>query len=465
MGIRPLRPGISISQEYGTNPGGYNPAGGHTGRDWAAFTGEKLVAIADGVVRWAGWSHDLPGGPNGWAQRWFLSKTFGGIVVVIEHDDVWAIYAHLNRTDLNVGDRVKQGDHIGDSGNTGGASTGSHLHFEILPRNPWYGSSTYGRVHPAPYVTGAYRLNTATSNKIEKIVTSAPRNGIDVSVWQPANTPSLVAADFVIVKATEGTGYVNPHMDAQIKAARAKGKLVGLYHFATAKAGSDAEAAFFLRHAKKYLDQGAVAVLDWEPLGLSHYTQWAEDWMRRVDHDTGKVTVIYMNLSVSALKSWTRFAKAHPLWLAYYGNDQRFNGYATSFSPPKTPGWTLALWQYTQHGRLPGYGGDLDLNRYFGGIAAWDKPTGAATKNVARVSIGPGANPELEEIVAWYKNGRRDYEGWMRRVSREALEDMKEKIQVWIWGYKNPKVNGTADAYRLLTDLANDVKELKERVK
>lgn len=181
MGIRPLREGIPISQEYGTNPGGYNPAGGHTGRDYAAFVGEKLVAIADGRVWFADHSYNLPGGPQGWAQRLFLDLTFGGVLVVIEYDDVYAIYAHLSRTDLNPGDWVRQGDLIGLSGNTGGASSGAHLHFEILPRYPNYASSTYGRVHPAPYITGAYRLNGA------KTPTPAASEG---ALWFPGATRS-----------------------------------------------------------------------------------------------------------------------------------------------------------------------------------------------------------------------------------------------------------------------------------
>lgn len=181
MGIRPLREGIPISQEYGTNPGGYNPAGGHTGRDYAAFQGEKLVAIADGRVWFADHSYNLPGGPQGWAQRLFLDLTFGGVLVVIEYDDVYAIYAHLSRTDLNPGDWVRQGDLIGLSGNTGGASSGAHLHFEILPRYPNYGSPTYGRVHPAPYITGAYRLNGS------KAPAPAPSGG---ALWLPGATRS-----------------------------------------------------------------------------------------------------------------------------------------------------------------------------------------------------------------------------------------------------------------------------------
>lgn len=390
MGLRPLREGIGISQEYGTNPGGFNPAGGHTGRDWAAPQGEKLVAIADGVVRFAGFCHDLPGGPNGWAQRWFLSLTFGGIVVVVEHDDVWAIYAHLSRTDLNAGDHVRQGDLVGYSGDTGGASTGPHLHFEILPRTPNYASSTYGRVFPGPYVTQPYRLNSGTAPARPAPVPRNTRNGIDVSGWQPENIGKLVPADFVIVKATQGVGYVNPNMARQVELARAQGKPVGLYHYAEADSDSAAEARYFLRVAKPYLDAGAVPFLDWEnadnkpgvpawKLTRTAYTQWAEDWTRDVEKATGTTVGLYMTKATADLPTWSAWAKKHPLWLAYYGYETVFNGYATSFSPPPVNGWNVAVWQYSQFGRLPGYAGDLDLNVYFGGISRWDKPTGAAT--------------------------------------------------------------------------------------
>lgn len=206
MGIRPLREGIPISQEYGTNPGGYNPVGGHTGRDYAAFEGEKLVAIADGRVWFADHSYNLPGGPQGWAQRLFLDLTFGGVLVVIEYDDVYAIYAHLSRTDLNAGDWVRAGDLIGLSGNTGGASSGAHLHFEILPRYPYYGSPTYGRVHPAPYITGAYRLNGS------KTPAPAPSGG---ALWLPgaARSPQPGAVKLDTSLPARATWHITSDVD------------------------------------------------------------------------------------------------------------------------------------------------------------------------------------------------------------------------------------------------------------
>ena len=161
--------------------------------------------------------------------------------------------------------------------------------------------------------------------------------------------------------------------------------------------------------------------------------------MRRVDHTTGRTTGVYMNLGVSRLASWSAFAKAHPLWLAYYGAGARFDGYATSFHPPAVPGWRLAMWQYTEHGRLPGYGGDLDLNVYLGGVTQWDKATGAAI-----------TTPDpLEEIMAWYKN-RADFEHAMAMA---------------VLGYRNPKVNGNRDAYALLTEAAKNTRGLLGLVK
>ena len=54
-------------------------------------------------------------------------------VIRILHDDgTYAIYAHLNTNSIRVrpGDRVKRGEYIADSGNTG-FSSGPHLHFAV----------------------------------------------------------------------------------------------------------------------------------------------------------------------------------------------------------------------------------------------------------------------------------------------------------------------------------------------
>ena len=65
------------------------------------------------------------------------------------------LLAHLSRTDLNKGDRVKRGDVIGYSGNTGKWTTGPHCHFETMIDGYNLKSSTYGRHDPAS-VCSAY---------------------------------------------------------------------------------------------------------------------------------------------------------------------------------------------------------------------------------------------------------------------------------------------------------------------
>ena len=59
-------------------------------------------------------------------------------------------------------------------------------------------------------------------------------HGIDVSSYQTGIDLTRVPGDVVIVKATEGRGYRNPAMAAQVASAMAAGKRLGLYHFVSA---------------------------------------------------------------------------------------------------------------------------------------------------------------------------------------------------------------------------------------
>ena len=156
--IWPWPKGTRISQAYGTNPGGVNPAGGHTGVDAALPVGTALRAPADGVIEWADWCRSSNGGDNPW-----LLTEGGGIAVVLNAGAGKPnfILAHLSRTDLNKGDRVKQGDIIGYSGNTGKWTTGPHCHFETMNDGYQIKSSTYGRSNPAS-VCSAYWQDVVT---------------------------------------------------------------------------------------------------------------------------------------------------------------------------------------------------------------------------------------------------------------------------------------------------------------
>lgn len=434
MGIRPVPENFSVSQGFYADLTSFNVGLGHGAMDFAVPVGTKVVATSPGTILHADWVWNLPS--TSWEDRWYLirpaendTRSGGGIAVVVLHDDGYiTTNAHLSKTDRNAGDRVEAGEVIGLSGNTG-SSTGPHLHFSVIPLPANWSNGYFGGVDPTPYITGKYfELQPYTKPDFS----GSTMDGIDVSAYQPANIVSKVKADFVIVKATEGTTWVNPHLNQQVTEAFKRGKRVGVYHFATALADSDAEADHFMKHAKPYLDKGAMPVLDWEPIGLSHYTQWAEDWCQRVETKRGltpEKLMVYMNLSVSGQATWSPYMKRHPLWLAFYGNDAPFNGYGTTFTPPKTPGWKMAMWQYTQHGTLPGHVGNLDLNVAFGD--PWSLPTGTGSTVLYNV---------LEEIMAFYAN----------------KSDFEKAVAKAVWSYTNPKVT-KKDAYAHLLQLPADI--------
>ena len=55
---------------------------------------------------------------------------YGNYIIIDHGNGFLTLYGHLSQVDVKEGDRVKQGDHIGQMGSTG-FSTGDHLHFEI----------------------------------------------------------------------------------------------------------------------------------------------------------------------------------------------------------------------------------------------------------------------------------------------------------------------------------------------
>lgn len=88
--------------------------GWHRGLDFAGKLGTPVRAASSGVVVLAG--------------RYF----YNGNTVFIDHGQgLLTLYAHLNRIRVKKGERVQQGERIGDLGSTG-RSTGPHLHFGVI---------------------------------------------------------------------------------------------------------------------------------------------------------------------------------------------------------------------------------------------------------------------------------------------------------------------------------------------
>ena len=87
----------------------------HTGCDFSTPRGTPVYSTGDGIVK-------------------VVTTNLGGYGKEIEVDHGYGYvtkYAHLDRFNVKVGQKVKRGELIGYSGNTG-ASTAPHVHYEVI---------------------------------------------------------------------------------------------------------------------------------------------------------------------------------------------------------------------------------------------------------------------------------------------------------------------------------------------
>ena len=145
-----------VTSPYGTRN---NPTASgtenHKGIDYALPLNTEVISNVTGYVEKS--SYDADG--------------YGNYVVIKDGTGRMHYYAHLNKSNVNVGDFVSFGDSIGLSGSTG-RSTGAHLHYEI--RNS-YGNS----INPNDYI-----------NTIQDIVSDVGETTVKETVTNPETSES-----------------------------------------------------------------------------------------------------------------------------------------------------------------------------------------------------------------------------------------------------------------------------------
>lgn len=121
--LLPLKSTFRLSSPFGMRR---DPINGryslHPGDDMAAPKGTPVYATADGVIAYAGWA----GG-------------YGRLIRIRHAMGFQTRYGHLSKIRVKIGQRVSQGQRIGDMGSSG-HSTGPHVHYEVRvngrPVNP-----------------------------------------------------------------------------------------------------------------------------------------------------------------------------------------------------------------------------------------------------------------------------------------------------------------------------------------
>jgi lysozyme len=213
--------------------------------------------------------------------------------------------------------------------------------------------------------------------------------GFDISKWQ---NDSIVdsAPDFVIVKATEGTGYVDSTCDSKYQRAKSQGKLVGVYHFAD-MGNPIAEADFFVDNVQGYVGEG-ILVLDFE---VSADANWAKTWLDHVQARTGVKPLIYMNASFVRSADWSAVKNAdYGLWLAGYLNKYNVSNPAwtdgSDMSYDISPWDSCAIWQFTSSA------GSLDRDVAFMDANGWRAYAGAKPAPAPQPAPAPTPVPAPE---------------------------------------------------------------------
>ncbi len=115
----PIKRGKVVTSHYG-----WRNRRAHKGIDIDLITGDHVMAMLDGKVRYVKYH-----------------SGHGRVVVIRHFNGLETVYAHLSKQLVKVNDTVKKGQIIGKGGTTGNAR-GSHLHLEVIYKgiyiNPEY---------------------------------------------------------------------------------------------------------------------------------------------------------------------------------------------------------------------------------------------------------------------------------------------------------------------------------------
>jgi lysozyme len=155
-------------------------------------------------------------------------------------------------------------------------------------------------------------------------VPHVPARGVDVSTWQhpdrePIDWHEVASAgySFAIVKATQGTTWVNPWLERDLDDARAAGLLVGAYHYYELGVNPEAQA------------DHALGMLVGQVLELGFYLDWEvselQSWQLPESYGVFMAKAMEVRNPVGTYcdQSWYAQLKAgsqpvYRLWLAHY---------------------------------------------------------------------------------------------------------------------------------------------------
>ena len=204
--------------------------------------------------------------------------------------------------------------------------------------------------------------NLITVETINNINVS-PLYTVDVYSGSDDSIISDSHAQGVIVKATQGTYYVNPKCNHQYNLARQEEKLTGLYHYAGG-GNPVTEAQYFINSIKNYVGQ-SLLILDWEQYQNPAWgnTNWARQFVDEVHRLTNVWPLIYVQ--ENALNQVANCANDCGLWVAKYPSMHWHSWTVPDMNISSGAFKQITGWQYT--------GDDRDRSIFYLNKEEWMK--------------------------------------------------------------------------------------------
>jgi lysozyme len=220
----------------------------------------------------------------------------------------------------------------------------------------------------------SWRYGQKSDVKPHPGVASAHRHaihGIDISKWQGTIDWRAVRAAgtrFVFLKATEGGDHVDSRFRENWAGARAAGIPTGAYHFVYWCRPAHEQAQWFVQHIPQTNDQLTLPpVLDVEWNGHSRTCprkvsreaaiEKMQLMLRELEQHTGRRPIIYTDIPFHKdVIEGTNAFEGYPFWIR-----------STAARPEERyANRRWEFWQYTTTGRVPGIGGNVDRNAFYG---------------------------------------------------------------------------------------------------
>jgi GH25 family lysozyme M1 (1,4-beta-N-acetylmuramidase) len=213
-------------------------------------------------------------------------------------------------------------------------------------------------------------------------------NGIDISNWKRGFSLEDTRPEFVMVKATEGIGFVDKSCDGFVQEAIRLDIPFGFYHFAR-RNDSRAEARFFHEQTRGY-DRKGIPVLDLE---ANQSAEFVRNFMDEYHDLTGVWPWLYTS-AYNLRNVYSDFvAENCGLWVAGY--PRRMTDFPDDPGCPyNVSGWELAAWQFTDCLDMGGMSVDADV--FYGDREAWHR---YADPGYGESGVAPGddASRELDD--------------------------------------------------------------------